>query len=68
MEFMLIAAALNLQVIYPDNETCNLALETVKEQDMNAFCIPAGKDKQDEIFDRFAIMIERLRNLESNNK
>lgn len=60
MEFLLIAAALNLQVIYPDNETCELALKTVKEQDMNAFCIPAGKDKEDQLFERFFDMVNEL--------
>ena len=68
MKFMLVAAALNLQVVYPDQATCDLALSTVSKQDQEAFCIPAGKDKSDEMFDRFLGLIKHVQEMENGKQ
>ena len=51
MKFLLIATALNLQLLYPNETVCNQALEKLKEQDPKAICIPAGQPVDD--VDRF---------------
>ena len=62
MKFILIAAAMNLQMIYPSEDICKQALDVVKEQDPKAICIPKGEDKQTEMFDQFFKMVDKLQN------
>lgn len=57
MKFILIATALNLQITYPNENICNVALDAVKKHDNAAFCIPAGEDESDKMFERFKGMI-----------
>ena len=52
MKFILIASALNLQLTYPTEDICSVALDTVKQRDSDAFCIPAPEDQVDEIAER----------------
>ena len=51
MKFLLIATALNLQLLYPSETICKQALDELKEQDPKAVCIPAGQPVDD--VDRF---------------
>ena len=62
MKFLLIATALNLQLLYPSETVCNQALEKLKEQDPKAVCIPAGQpvDDVDRFFQSFFDMIINL--------
>ena len=62
MKFLLIATALNLQLLYPSETVCNQALEKLKEQDPKAICIPAGQpvDDVDRFFQGFFDMIIKL--------
>ena len=53
MKFILIATALNLQVTYPDETICKVALDAVKKHDTAAFCIPAGEDHVDAMVEKF---------------
>ena len=53
MKFILIATALNLQITYPDENICNVALNAVKKHDADAFCIPAGEDHVDSLVEKF---------------
>ena len=62
MKFILIAAAMNLQITYPTEDVCRQALEEVKAQDPRAICIPKGEDKQTEMFDQFFKMVDKLQN------
>jgi hypothetical protein len=67
MKFILIAAALNLQIIYPSEDVCKQALDVVKEQDSKAFCIPKGESKSDDMFDQFFKMVDKLNSQQYNN-
>ena len=62
MKFLLIATAMNLQLLYPSETVCNQALEKLKEQDPKAICIPAGQpvDEVDRFFQSFFDMIIKL--------
>lgn len=63
MKFLLIATAMNLQLIYPTAEVCNTALEEIKAQDPKAICIPAPEqsvDRANQIFESFIEMIKKL--------
>jgi|TARA_B100000214_G_C23760534_1_gene532042 hypothetical protein len=62
MKFLLIATAMNLQLLYPSETVCNQALEKLKEQDPKAICIPAGQpvDDVDRFFQGFFDMIIKL--------
>jgi len=52
MKFILIATALNLQLTYPTEDICNVALDSVKQKDSDAFCIPAPVDHVDELAEK----------------
>ena len=62
MKFLLIATALNLQLLYPSETICKQALDELKEQDPKAICIPAGQpvDDVDRFFQGFFDMIIKL--------
>jgi hypothetical protein len=62
MKFLLIATALNLQLLYPSETICKQALDELKEQDPKAVCIPAGQpvDDVDRFFQSFFDMIIKL--------
>jgi len=64
MNYILFATALNLQITYPDKAVCERALANVKPQDESAFCIPAGVDKSDQMFDQMFDMIEKIKKIE----
>lgn len=68
MKWILISAALNLQMVYPDQTVCMTALEQVRTQDMSAICIPAGDDqsdlKIDRMLDQFMNMVTKMQKLE----
>ena len=65
MKFLLLSAALNLQITYPTETVCSRALEEVVKFDKAAFCIPAGEDeladKHTEMFDKMFDMIKKMR-------
>ena len=62
MKFLLIATAMNLQLLYPSETGCKQALDELKEQDPKAVCIPAGQpvDDVDRFFQSFFDMIIKL--------
>lgn len=53
MKFILIATALNLQLTYPSEDICNVALDAVQKKDAEAFCIPAPVDHMDEFAEKW---------------
>ena len=69
MKWILISAALNLQMVYPSQDICNTALEQVKTQDASVICIPAGADKADlkidRMMDRFLNIVAKIQKLEN---
>ena len=66
MKFILIAAAMNLQMTYPSEDICKQALDIVKEQDPKAICIPKGEDKSEDMFNQFFKMVDKLQAQEQN--
>ena len=66
MKFILIAAAMNLQMTYPSEDICKQALDVVKEEDPKAICIPKGEDKSQDMFDQFFKMVDKLQAQEQN--
>ena len=73
MKFLLIAAALNLQVVYTDLNTCNQASEAIQKAGLTAICIPKGEDYRfiektsqvDIMFEKFLKLIKELNKLET---
>ena len=73
MKFLLIAAALNLQVVYTDLNTCNQASEAIQKAGHTASCIPKGEDYRfiektsqvDIMFEKFLKLIKELNKLET---
>jgi len=62
MKYLLLSALFSLNVEYADLSTCEQALEQVKQHDKQAICIPAGKDKGDQMFEKFLGLIQKLDN------
>ena len=62
---MLISLMLNGPITYTDENLCRVALKEVKTQDSSAICIPAGENEQDQMFDKFLDMINRLKAMET---
>jgi hypothetical protein len=65
MKYLLLSALFSLNVEYADLSTCEQALEQVKQHDKQAICIPAGKDKGDQMFDKFLGMVQQLQKLDN---
>tara|TARA_Y200000002_G_C22670715_1_gene659891 strand:- start:1728 stop:1955 length:228 start_codon:yes stop_codon:yes gene_type:complete len=68
MKFLLIATALNLQLVYPSEEVCNMALDELKEQDPKAICIPAPEQSVDRANQMFESFIQMIKKLEETNQ
>jgi len=62
MKYLLLSALFSLNVEYADLSTCEEALAQVKQHDKQAICIPAGKDKGDQMFEKFLGLIQKLDN------
>ena len=72
MKWLLISAALNLQITYPSENVCNQALDQVKGQDMSAICIPSGENKMEtqmnSVFTNFLGLVQELQKMELDNQ
>ena len=44
MKFLLLALSLNLQILYPDLDTCETAAAEIERAGHEALCIPKGED------------------------
>tara|TARA_B100000683_G_scaffold40981_1_gene36305 strand:+ start:400 stop:618 length:219 start_codon:yes stop_codon:yes gene_type:complete len=66
MKFLLIATAMNLQLIYPSQEVCQTALDNIKEQDPKAICIPAGEQPVETMMESFLDLIVKLEKINQN--
>jgi len=53
MKFLLIAAAMNLQIQYSSEAICKQALAEVIQNDPSAICIPAGENQQEQTINTF---------------
>ena len=61
MKFLLLSAALNLQITYPSEDICLKALTEVIKHDISSMCIPAGETKADAMFGKMFEMITKMR-------
>ena len=76
MKYLLIAAALNMQVVYADLDTC---IEAANRLTMagheNVVCLPKGEDARvmeqssriDMIFGKFVTLLQTLQQMEKEN-
>jgi cytidine deaminase len=60
MKFLLIAAAMNLQIQYPSEAICKQALAEVIQNDSSAICIPAGENQQEQTINTFLNFVNKL--------
>jgi len=67
MKFLLIAAAMNLQIQYPSEAVCKQALAEVIGNDPAAICIPAGENQQQQTVSTFFDLVEKLQNQSQKN-
>ena len=73
MQYLLIAAALNLNVVYADLATCKLGKDEIQKAGHAAMCIPKGIDykleaqdkRVDSMMTSFVRMIKELQKLEN---
>ena len=76
MQYLLIAAALNLNVIYADLDTCKLGKDEIQKAGHAAMCIPKGEDyrfnersnQMDSMFTKFVDLVKELSALEHTHK
>lgn len=75
MKWVLIASMLNMQPVYDDQATCITAAEEIRKvyYQEAAVCIPMPEGdlvdrKQNEVFERFFNMVERLQDLETQRQ
>ncbi len=61
MKFLLLSAALNLQITYPSEDVCLKALTEVAKHDISAMCIPAGESKADAMFSKMFEIIMKMK-------
>ena len=74
MQYLLIAAALNLNVVYADLATCKLGKDEIQKAGHAAMCIPKGIDykleaqdkRVDSMMTSFVRMIKELQKLEND--
>lgn len=64
MKYLLLSAMFSLNVEYTNLDTCKEALTEVQQHDAKAICIPAGKDKGDQMMDKFFDMVTKLQDLD----
>ena len=72
MKFLLLALSLNLQILYPDLDTCKTAAAEIERAGHEALCIPKGEDYRhlkDEdniemIFSKFEGLVRTIKRIE----
>ena len=71
MKFMLVTMMLANPMTYADKETCMIAVDALKNVDIEAVCIPAGVEQQsttDRMIANMMKMIDRLEQRNNNNQ
>ena len=77
MKWLLIAVAMNLNIVYQDQETCEIAADKVNElRKVEAVCIPLGEslkeknryEKMDAFVDKFLDIVEKIKDFEEKHK
>ena len=68
MKFMLVTMMLANPMTYADKETCMIAVDALKNVDIEAVCIPAGVEQQSTTDRMIANMMKMIDRLEQRNK
>ena len=61
---ILISTVMGLNITYPSMDVCKQALAQVKPHDEKAICLPAGENKQQQMFNNFLGMVKKLQEME----
>jgi len=65
MKALLIVAALNMQLVYDDMAVCKQAVTELKDNNIEAICIPKGEDvKSHDMMAQFMDMVAQLQSIE----
>ena len=67
MKFMLVTMMLANPMTYADKETCMIAVDALKNVDIEAVCIPAGVEQQSTTDRMIANMMKMIDRLEQRN-
>lgn len=67
MKFMLVTMMLANPMTYADKETCMIAVDALKNVDIEAVCIPAGDEQQSTADRMIANMMKMIDRLEQRN-
>ena len=65
---ILISTVMGLNITYPSMDICKQALAQVKPHDAKAICLPAGENKQQQMFNNFLGMVKKLQEMEKKNR
>ena len=68
LKTILISSVMGLNITYPNMDICKQALAQVQPHDAKAICLPAGENKQQQMFNNFFSMVEKLKKMERNQK
>ena len=70
MKFMLVTMMLANPMTYADKETCMVAVDALKNVDIEAVCIPAGeqaKNPGDAMLEGFMKLIDRMEKMHNQS-
>lgn len=68
LKTILISTVMGLNITYPSMDVCKQALAQVQPHDAKAICLPAGQNKQDQMFGKFIDMVKQLQKMEKQNQ
>jgi hypothetical protein len=68
MKFLLIVASMNMEILYPSEEMCDLAAIKFRELYKEAICVPAGIQEEDQMVKMFRLMKEFVENVEPKSR
>ena len=68
MKFLLIVASMNMEILYPSEEMCDLAAIKFRELYKEAICVPAGIQEEDQKVKMTRLMKEFVENVEPKSR
>jgi hypothetical protein len=68
LKTILISTVMGLNITYPSMDVCKQALDQVQPHDPKAICLPAGENKQQQMFNNFFSMVEKLKKMEQQKQ
>jgi hypothetical protein len=68
LKTILLSSVMGLNITYPSMDVCKQALAQVQPHDAKAICLPAGENKQQQMFKNFMGIVKQLQQMEKQNK